>query len=262
MAAKRPKRLTTSTRRTAAKKSVRSPAKTPRSWLGDPNPRKRIAGARAALSGLKDAHARTALHAAIIEAQLEAGDKSAARREWLAMVKAGLTPVRAAIEAGLLAEQLKKMALAEADYRLAGKTARSLGDRAEAWTALARFYMRTGQAQIALPLLRERARGVAHPLIAISAAYVEARIGRTPRPLEKHRKTMERLQKQYPIFGYFLGYLDLWDGRELDAIKSLRRFVSKGIDAAASWGRDLAPELDHARRTILQLEAISRVTMP
>lgn len=231
-------------------------------WLTDPDPRARIAAARKRLAGATDAAAKSAIFSVIAHSLVELGDLAGARREWLRLAKRGAGAARAAIEAGLLAEQDGKRAFAEADYKRAARLATGVAERAEAITTLARFYVRQGDAQRGLKFLRDNASRAATPLMSAARAYVEARVKRDPAPLARQRSVLERFEKQIPIFGYFRGFLELWDGRTLDALKAFRSFVSRGVDAATTWGRELAPEIDHARRTILQIEAVARVPMP
>lgn len=231
------------------------------------DPRVRIAQAKRALaaipnSGSGASRAHTALRALLAHALVDAGDLASARREWLAMAAKNLAPVRARIEAGLLAEAQKKLDVAEKDYQAATKRASDPQERAEAIAVLSRFYVRSGDPKRALEILRNAARRATHPLLRVAEAYVRARMTKNPAPLLMHQRFLEREQKKVPLYGYFLGFLYLWDGRALEALKTLRGFVSRGVDQASGWGRELAPELDHARRTILQIEAVARVPMP
>lgn len=232
------------------------------------DPRERIRKARRAIESVTGNAARagrrgqTALRALMAHALAEAGRADEARREWLRMAAAGLAPVRARIEAGLIAEAQGNHGAAERDYREATRRAKDADERAEAYAVLARYFVRRRQAERALTLLRDAVRRRVHPLLRISTAYVEARITGDPAPLAKFRATLERQQRTVPLYGYFLGFLELWDGRTLEAVRALRGFVSRGIDHAAGWGRELAPELEHARRTILQIDAMARVLMP
>ena len=201
-----------------------------------------------------------ALRALLAHARVDAGDPAGARREWLALAK--LSPVRARIEAGLLAESIGRHALAEKDYRAALSRARSPDERAETCAILGRFLVRREQPERALDVLAAGMRRAKHPLLPIASAYIRSRMARAPEPLERFRATLVRDEKRVPLYGYFLGFLHLWDGRAVDAVRALRGFVSRGVDHLSTWGRELAPELDHARRTILQLEAAARVPMP
>ena len=176
----------------------------------------------------------------------------------LASLPRGNKRAQAAVHA-LLAHA--RIDAAERDYRAATKLASRL-ERAEVYAVLARFYVRHHRAEDALKLLRSAARRVKNPLLSVALAYVEARISGDPTPLLRFRGTLEKKQKSVPLYAYFLGFLNLWDGRTLDAVKTLRGFVSRGVDQMGAWGRELAPELDHARRTILQVEAVARVPMP
>jgi tetratricopeptide (TPR) repeat protein len=227
------------------------------------DPALRIRKARAALSALpRGSHkAEGAIRALLAHARIDAGDKAGARKEWLAMAAKKLSPVRARIEAGLIAEELGRLDVAEKDYRTATRAA-SPEERAEVYAVLARFYVRHHRAEEALKLLRRAALRIKNPLVSIALSYVEARISGDPTPLARHRSTLQKKQAKVPLYAYFLGFLNLWDGRTLEAVKTLRGFVSRGVDQMGAWGRELSPELDHARRTILQIEAVARVPMP
>ncbi len=228
------------------------------------DPRTRVRKARAALKSMPSDNKRgqMALRALLAHAMVEAGDIPAARREWLRLATSGLAPVRARIEAGLLAEELRHFDVAERDYRAAALKATDGDERAEALAILARFFVRRGNAKRALALLHAAARKKTHPLLVIAAAFIQSRTNSDPGPLLRHRRALESKEKAVPLYAYFLGFLNLWDGRPIDGLRVLRGFVSRGIDQATGWGRELAPELDYARRTILQVDAMARVPMP
>ncbi len=226
----------------------------------------RIAQAKKAIAAISRegavTRAQTALRALLAHAFVDAGDLAAARREWLHMAEKNLSPVRARIEAGLLAEAQGKHDVAEKDYRAATRRTGDPQEHAEAVAVLARFHVRRGEPERALETLRHASRRRSHALLDVAEAYVRSRMSKDPGPLLKYRRVLEREQKKVPLYGYFLGFLYLWDGRALEALKTLRGFVSRGVDQSSGWGRELAPELDHARRTILQIEAVARVPMP
>lgn len=228
------------------------------------DPRTRVRKARSALSSMAAGNKRgqMALRALLAHAMVEAGDILAARREWLRLATSGLAPVRARIEAGLLAEEIGNHDVAERDYRAATARATGREERAEALAVLSRFFVRRGDPKRALDLLRAAAKKYSHPLLPVAIAYIESRMTGDPTALARHRRTLEKKEKTVPLYGYFLGFLNLWDGRPIEGLKALRGFVSRGIDQATGWGRELAPELDHARRTILQVDAMARVPMP
>src|SRR5207249_2189334 len=114
------------------------------------DPRERIRLARKALASLPlKPRGRVAVRALLAHAMVDAGQLEAARREWLTIATEGPGEARARIEAGLLAEQLGRLDVAERDYHSAVRRG-TPDQRAEATAVLARFHVRHGAPDKAL----------------------------------------------------------------------------------------------------------------